>query len=108
MLIHGVFRKFDAQAEQWWGTDTDIDGFGSSQTSSGGYARLKYYVSDHAYLGIRYDAAANPIVTRDVVYYGAFQLLPDVRFLLQQVQPIGGKGQLGVGITVGFPPPLKL
>jgi hypothetical protein len=108
LLVHGVFRKFDAQAEQWWGSDTDVDGFGSSQTSSGGYARLKYYVSDHAYLGIRYDASANPIVTRDVVYYGAFQLLPDVRFLLQQVQPIGGKPQLGAGITVGFPPPLKL
>lgn len=108
LLVHDSFVRFDAQAEQWWGRDADVDGFGDAQTSSGGYARLKYYVTPHAYLGVRYDAAANPVVTRDVVYYGAFQLLPQMRFLLQQVQPIGGKGQFGGAITVGFPSPTNL
>jgi len=108
LLVHDRFARFDAQAEQWWGRDTDIDGFGSSQRSSGGYARLKYYVTPHAYLGIRFDVAANPVARRDVVYYGAFQLFPQVRFLLQQVQPLGGRGQLGGAVTVGFPSPGKL
>lgn len=104
VFVHDTFWRFDAQGEQWWGTDSNIDGFATSQPSAGGYVRLKYYLTDHAYLGVRYDAADNPVVTRDFVYYGAFQILPDVRLLVQQVVPLGGKPQLGAALTVGFPP----
>lgn len=108
LLLHRSIANVDVQAEQWWGRDANADGFGDLQYSSGGYARVKYYVTPHAYLGIRYDTAANPVVTRDVVYYGAFQLLPQVRIVVQQVQPVGGKGQLGGALTVGFPAPSNL
>jgi hypothetical protein len=109
LLAHAFTKRFDLQAEQWWGRDTNSDGFGTVQGSSGGYVRLKYYVTPHSYLAIRYDAAANPIVVRDVVYYAAFFLTPHARFIIQQVQPIaGGKGQLGAAITIGAPWPLHI
>jgi hypothetical protein len=108
LLAHDSVANLDFQAEQWWGRDANADGFGDLQYSSGGYVRAKYYLTPHAYLGIRYDAAANPVVTRDVVYYGAIQVFTQVRVLVQQVQPIGGKGQLGGAVTVGFPAPSNL
>jgi hypothetical protein len=43
-----------------------------------------------------------------VVYYGAFHVTPHARLLIQQVQPIGGKGELGAALTVGFPWPANL
>jgi hypothetical protein len=108
LLARAYSKRLELQAEQWWGHDTDIDSFGTEQGSAGGYVRLKYYPTPHSYLGIRYDAAANPIVVRDMVYYGAFDLTPHARLVVQQVQPIGGKGQLGAAITVGFPWPRNL
>jgi mono/diheme cytochrome c family protein len=109
----GVFAKFsvrnvDLQAEQWWGNDANSDGFGSHTGSTGGYVRLKYYVTPHAYLGIRYDAQAVPFITRDVVYYAAFHVTPHARLLIQQVQPTGGTPHLGAALTVGFPWPAHL
>jgi hypothetical protein len=98
----------DLTGEQWWGKDYNADGFGTLVGSSGGYLRLKYYVTPHAYLGVRYDAYENPIITRDMVYYGAFMLNRHARILLQQVQTIGGTGHLGGALTVGFPWPAKL
>ncbi len=108
LLAHAAFDKFDFQAEQWWGHDDDADGFGTAIGSSGGYLRLKYYPTPHAYLGIRYDAAENPLITRDMVYYGAFMITPHARFLLQDVQTIGGRGQFGGAVTVGFPWPTNI
>ncbi|HEY8322305.1 MAG TPA: hypothetical protein VIG46_11015, partial [Candidatus Baltobacteraceae bacterium] len=108
LLGHARVKRFDFQAEQWWGRDADVDGFGTFQSSSGGYARLKFYPTPHVYLGIRYDAVENPFLTRDVVYYGAFHVTPHARLLIQQVQPIGGKGELGAALTVGFPWPANL
>jgi len=99
--------KFEATGEQWWGHDDDADGFGTAIGSSGGYARLKYYVTPHAYLGVRYDAYQNPTIARDWVYYGAFMLLPDTRLVLQNVQTVGGTGHFGGAITVGLPWPPK-
>ena len=99
--------KLEATAEQWWGQDADADGFGTVIGSSGGYLRVKYYVNPHAYLGVRYDAFANPTIARDWVYYGAFMLLPDTRLLLQNVQSVGGSGHFGGAITVGLPWPPK-
>jgi hypothetical protein len=108
LLGHARIKRFDFQAEQWWGRDANVDGFGTFQSSSGGYARLKFYPTPHFYLGIRYDAVENPFLTRDVVYYGAFHITQHARFLVQQVQPIGGKGELGAALTVGFPWPANL
>lgn len=109
LLAHGTVGKVNLQAEQWWGDDHDADGFGTNQWSSGGYVRLKYYPVPHAYLGVRYDAQANPFVTRDFTYYGAVMIAP-FRFLLQEVAPIGAPGQhptLGGAVTVAFPGPWK-
>jgi hypothetical protein len=107
LLGHATLGPVDLQAEQWWGDDSNADGFGTRQPSSGGYVRLKVYPVPHAYLGVRYDSQANPIVTRDFTYYGAVMVAP-FRFLLQEVAPIGEPGQhpnLGGAMTVAFPGP---
>lgn len=108
LLLHAARGRFDLQAEQWWGRDADADGFGTVLGSSGGYVRFKYYPTPHAYLGVRYDAAAAPFITRDVVYYAAFHVTPHARLLFQQVQTIGGPGHFGAALTVGAPWPPKL
>jgi hypothetical protein len=59
-------------------------------------------------LGLRYDASANPAIVRDWVYYFAFHITPHVRFLLQQVQTVGGTSHFGGALTVGAPWPPKL
>jgi len=102
------YHKLDFQAEQWYGHDGDADGVGGQITSSGGYARLRYFPIPHAYLGFRFDSAANPYIVRDWVGYGAFQLY-DMRFLIQNVHAIGsGRNALGGALTIGFPPSLKV
>jgi len=106
LLAHVRYGDLDLQAEQWYGDDHDADGFLTNQHSSGGYVRLKYYPIPHAYLGIRYDAYANPFITRDVVYYGAVQIAP-CRVLLQEVQPPGQHPFLSGAFTIAFPGPLK-
>ena len=109
LLAHASLWKFDLQAEQWWGDDHNADGAGTNQWSSGGYTRLKFYPIPHLYLGVRYDAQANPAVTRDFTYYAAGMIEP-VRLLIQEVSPIGQPGQkpsLGGAMTIAFPGPLK-
>ncbi|MEO6912906.1 MAG: hypothetical protein ABI182_02650 [Candidatus Baltobacteraceae bacterium] len=109
LFAHTTYRKFDAQAEQWWGNDANADGFGTSQFSSGGYVRLKYYPGPHGYLGVRYDAAANPLATRDIVYYAAALLTPHSRLLIERRQFLGGgPGFFSAALTVGFPWPSGL
>ena len=108
LLAHAFAGKFDFQAEQWWGSDGNSDGFGSHTGSSGGYARLKFYPRPHWYVGVRYDASANPFISRDWVYYTAFHITGHARLLLQQVQTVGGRGAFGAAITVGAPWPPKL
>ena len=108
LLARATYKKLDFQGEQWWGNDLNSDGFGSQTGSSGGYARLKYYVTPHSYLGVRYDASANPFLARDMTYYFAFMVTPHVRLVVQQVQLIPGQGHLGAAITVGAPWPAKL
>jgi hypothetical protein len=103
-----VRKNVELQAEQWFGSDLNSDGFGTHAGSSGGYARIKYYVTPHAYLAVRYDAQATPFIARDVVYYAAFHVTRHARLIVQQVQPIGGPGRLGAALTVGFPWPSNL
>jgi hypothetical protein len=109
LLLHGRYGGLDLQAEQWWGDDRNADGFGTVQPSSGGYVRLKFYPIEHAYVGMRYDASANPIVSRDFVYYAAGMVGP-VRLLLQELSPVSSPGNhptLGGAMTIAFPGPLK-
>ncbi len=108
IYAHAQFGHLELQGEQWLGRDANADGFGTAVGSSGGYIRAKFYPTPHSYIGIRYDASANPAILRDVVYYGAFQVTPHARLLLQQVQTIGGQGHFGGAVTVGFPWPPKL
>ncbi|HEY6324920.1 MAG TPA: hypothetical protein VIW73_00200 [Candidatus Cybelea sp.] len=106
LLAHASYGDLDLQAEQWYGVDHDADGFLTDQHSSGGYVRLKYYPIPHAYLGVRYDAYANPFINRDFVYYGAVQIAP-FRVLMQEVQQPGQHPYLSGALTVAFPGPLK-
>jgi hypothetical protein len=103
-----TYDALELQAEQWWGHDDNADGFGSVVGSAGGYLRAKYYVTPHAYFGVRYDAYDNPFITRDVTYYGGFMLFGRARILVQNVQTIGGTASLGGALTVGFPWPAKM
>jgi hypothetical protein len=105
---HAQKGKLDFLAEQWYGHDGDADGVGGQITSSAGYVRLKYYPVPHAYLGFRYDAAANPFILRDWVGYAGVQVY-HFRILVQNVHTIGtGKDALGGALTIGFPGPLKI
>lgn len=98
----------ELQAEQWWGRDANADGFSTVQGSSGGYARLKYYLGGHAYVGVRYDAAANPAIVRDMVYYAALHVTPHARLLVQDVHVVGSTSTVGAALTFGFPWPAGL
>lgn len=102
LLAHAAWGALDVQAEQFWGSDRNADGFSTLQRSSGGYVRLKYYPIPHAYVGIRYDASANPLVNRDWTYYAAGMIAP-VRLLIQEVQPPGQHPSLGGAMTIAFP-----
>ena len=104
------YGRFQLQGEQWWGRDFDADGFGTLIGSSGGYVRGKYSVGDgdHAYVAVRYDAYDNPIITRDVTYYGALMIFQRARIVFQQVQTIGSTGSFGGALTIAIPAPLKM
>ncbi len=103
-------NRLDVQAEQWWGTDANADGFGTAMFTSGGYARLKYYATEHLYVAARYDTAATPFAARTLVLYAAGHVTPHARLLIERRQPLGGSspGSFGAALTVGFPWPSKL
>ena len=90
--------------EQWWGNDSNADGFGNAFPSSGGFARLRYMLGDHAYLSVRYDAAATPIATRDIVIYAAMQI-KHARLLVEEKHTYNGSSTLEGAFTIGFPWP---
>ncbi|MBC5815519.1 MAG: hypothetical protein GIW97_03160 [Candidatus Eremiobacteraeota bacterium] len=106
---HARIKRFDLQAEQWWGSDGNSDGFGTPLGSSGGYLRLKYYTTEHLYFAARYDAGAAPYAIRSVVFYAAGHVTPHARLLIERRQALsGGGGSFGAALTVGFPWPSKL
>ena len=99
----------DLLAQQWWGSDSNADGLGNALGSSGGFVRFRYWPLrwHHAFVGVRYDAAANPIATRDWVFYTGFQATRHARIVLQRVQQTNGSpGHFGGALTFGFPWPL--
>jgi hypothetical protein len=98
--------RWSILAEQWWGNDANADGFGTTFGSSGGFARLRYALGDHAYLGVRYDTAAAPLATRDVVVYGATQLGRHVRLIVENKHTYNGATTMEGALTFGIPWPL--
>jgi hypothetical protein len=100
--------RWSLLGEQWWGSDDNADGFGTTFGSSGGFARLRYALGDHAYIGTRYDTQAVPTATRDVVIYAATQLGRHARLLIENKHTFNGATTLEGALTVGFPWPARL
>jgi hypothetical protein len=100
-------KRWSLLGQQWWGRDGDDDGFGEQAGSSGGFLRLRYALGDHAYAGLRYDAAAAPTAVRDVVVYAATQVGRHARLLLENKRVQNGTSTLEGALTVGFPWPAK-
>ena len=100
-------RHFSIVGQQVWGFDTNADGLGNGIPSSGGFVTVKYYPTPHAYVGVRYDAVANPYATRDWDFYGAFAPTIGSRIVLEYLQPInhaGAQSQLNAQLLIGLPP----
>jgi hypothetical protein len=101
-------RHFTLIGQQLCGYDSNADGFGSAVPSSGGFVTAKYYPTPHSYVGVRYDAAANPFATRDWDFYGAFAPTVHSRFLLEYIRPIaqpGASTQLNAQVLFALPFP---
>jgi hypothetical protein len=98
--------RLELLAEQWYGHDANGDGVGGAIGSRGGYARLRWALGRHAFLGIREDAAATPAGTRALVWFAQAQVTRHARLLIEQSRPIpGGPTTLGGALTVGLPWP---
>ncbi len=82
-------RRFELTGQQLWGHDDNADGFGTPGISSGGFLTFKYRPARNAYVGVRYDASANPFATRDVDYYGVWAPTIHARLVLEHVRPLG-------------------
>ena len=98
--------RLEFLAEQWWGRDQNGDGAGGRIDSDGGYMRLRWRLGDHAFVGIREDAAATPDATRAFLWYAETQITPHARLLIQQRRPLpGGPTSLEGALTIGIPWP---
>jgi hypothetical protein len=98
--------RLELLAEQWWGRDFNGDGIGGRIDSTGGFARLRWRLGEHAFIGIREDASAAPAATRELLWYAEAQVARHARVLIQQVRPIpGGPTSLQGALTIGAPWP---
>lgn len=82
-------RRFDLTGQQLWGHDDNSDGFGTPLSSSGGFLTFKYHPSHNSYIGVRYDAAANPFANRDYDYYAVWAPTIHARLVFEHLKPIG-------------------
>jgi len=82
-------RRFEVTGQQLWGRDDDSDGFGTPLESSGGFLTLKYRPTHNTYVGVRYDAAANPFAQRDYDFYAVWAPTIHSRLVLEHTKPIG-------------------
>lgn len=82
-------RRFEVTGQQLWGRDDDSDGFGTPLFSTGGFVTFKYRPAHNAYVGVRYDAAANPFAQRDYDFYAVWAPTIHARLVLEQMKPIG-------------------
>lgn len=100
-------RHFSIDGQQLWGFDTNADGLGNGIASSGGFVTAKFYPTPHSYIGVRYDATANPFAVRDWDFYGAFAPTVRSRLLLEYIRPInrpGAQTQLNAQLLFALPP----
>jgi len=101
--------RLELLAEQWWGRDQNGDGAGGLIDSTGGFARLRWRIGSHAFVGIREDGAAAPAATRSLLWYAEAHVTPHARVLVQQRRPIpGGPTSLEGALTIGVPWPRGL
>ncbi len=105
--VDAHLKRWSLLGQQWWGLDGDDDGFGEHAGSSGGFLRLRYGLGDHAYVGVRYDAAAAPTAVRDVVIYAATHVGRHARLLIEDKRVQFGQSTFEGAVTVGFPWPAK-
>ena len=100
--------RFDIVGQQVWGRDTNVDGFGTSVSSSGGFVTFKYRPTARSYVGVRYDAVANPYATRDWDFYGVFPPTTQSRFVIEYLRPINqlnAHTQLNMQLLFALPAP---
>ncbi|BDE07742.1 hypothetical protein WPS_30180 [Vulcanimicrobium alpinum] len=98
--------RLELLAEQWWGRDDDGDGQGGRIDSTGGFARLRWRLGNHAFVGVREDGFAAPAATRSLLWFAEAHVTAHARVLIQQSRPIpGGPTALQGALTVGFPWP---
>jgi hypothetical protein len=81
--------RFELTGQQLWGRDDDSDGFGTPVFSSGGFVTAKYRPTHNTYVGVRYDAAANPFASRDYDFYAVWAPTIHARLVLEHTKPIG-------------------
>jgi hypothetical protein len=98
--------RLELLAEQWWGGDANSDGVGTQLNSTGGFARLRWRLGDHAFIGVREDASASPASTRSLLWYAETQVTAHARILIQQQRPVpGGPTSLAGALTFAIPWP---
>jgi hypothetical protein len=98
--------RLELLTEQWWGRDYNGDGSGGRIDSTGGFARLRWRLGEHAFFGVREDAFAAPASTRGLLWYAEALVTPHARVLIQQNRPIpGGPTILQGALTIGIPWP---
>ncbi len=101
--------RLELTLQQWLGRDDDPDGANGALDSSGGYARLKYFITSHAYVAARYDTAANPFAARTLLFYAGTLVGKHARVLLEERSNlIHGGPTLGGYFTVAVPWPKGL
>ena len=98
--------RLEFLAEQWYGRDLNGDGSGTNIASIGGFARLRWRLGNHAFIGLREDAYAAPAATRSLLWYAETMVTAHARVLVQQSRPIpGGPTALNAALTIGIPWP---
>lgn len=85
-------HRFEFLGQQVWGHDDNTDGFLTPASSSGGFLNFKYRPAHNAYVGIRYDASANPFATRAMDFYAVLAPTIHARLVLEHVRPLGSGG----------------
>lgn len=104
--VRTLHDRLDLTVEQWLGRDGDADGAGHALGSSGGYGRLKYFLTPHAYAALRYDATANPFPTRTLVAYVGALIARHARVVVERrTNLLGGRPSLGGYLTIAAPWP---
>jgi hypothetical protein len=104
--IHTSFfqKRLDLEAEQFLGRDNDADGAGDAINSSGGWTRLKYFVTPHFYAAARLDTAANPFPTRTLVLYTGAMIFNHARIVFEHRNNLhSGPGSLGGYLIIAGP-----